>query len=448
MNNFHLITFKELLTLEHFNKCWETILPNQHEDFEDSSVFLICHGDAVFKDHLRLDIDLGWASNDKKWIKQFPGLQVQNSNERIKGLIILGNLSVKGSVINEEGDYGAFLYTSGQVSCQSLVAGGSVIYIEGDINTEEVFITHYNHGYFKCDGLVTSPIIIITDHYTELSNYKASLFYYNDKTGECPPENACYTDEETGEDWQCSPNLTKLLDNPAPTFEELIFDLNEGEYVLSTATQLLRKDEAYWLQKTYKYWNNLNRIPDNIKTQPFFEKIYEKYSAFCFPYFPETFITNDLCKQAIQKDGTNLKYIPEDLITRDLCELAARHQTNISSIPSAYLDQILIKEIIHYNESEMSDVPAQFITEELLVDYVKLGRGLWLDKYCEVANVSKITILLKALDSGIGYMEQIWGFHFREEVYHYARKLYNNPENETTWNKYVEKFQKKIDRIS
>ncbi|MGY0036141.1 hypothetical protein [Pedobacter sp. NJ-S-72] len=109
---------------------------------------------------------------------------------------------------------------------------------------------------------------------------------------------------------------------------------------------------------------------------------------------------------------------------------------------------MLIKEIIHYNESEMSDVPPQFMTEELLIDYVKLGRGLWLDKYCEIANVSKITVLLKALDSGIEYIEEIWGFHFREEVYLYAKKLYDNQENETIWNKYAEKFQRKIDRLS
>jgi hypothetical protein len=448
MNNFYFTTFKELLTMESFNKFWETIFPNQHEEFEDESVFLICNGDADLKDHLRLDNDLGWIGNDKKWIKQFSGLQVQHSDERIEGLIILGNLCVKGSIINEEGDYGVFLYVSGQINCQSLVAGGSVIYVKGDINTEEVFISHYNHGYFKCDGLVTSPILIINDHYTELSKYKAGLFYYNDKTGECPPENACYLDEETGEDWQCSTKLTKLLDNPTPTFEELIFDLNDGEYVLSTATQLPYKDETYWLQKIYKYWNNLNRIPEKFKTQQFFEKAYEKYGAYCFSYFPESFVSYTLCEQAIQKDGANLKYIPEQLITKDLCYLAAKHQTNISSIPPAYLDKMLIKEIIHYNESEMSDVPPQFITEELLTDYVKLGRGLWLDKYCEIANVSKITVLLKALDSGIEYIAQVWGFHFREEVYLYAKKLYNNQENETIWNKYAEKFQKKIDRLS
>ncbi|AMP98301.1 hypothetical protein AY601_1384 [Pedobacter cryoconitis] len=448
MNNFHFTTFKELLTIDHFAKSWESIFPSQGEEFDEEAIFIVSNGDVDFPEHLRLDIDLGWKSNNKNWIKQFPGLQIQQSDEIVEGIIIFGSLSVKGSILNEEGDYGAFLYVSGQVTCQSFVAGGSTIYIKEDITIAEVFISHYNHGYFKCDATITSPVLIINDHYTHLNNYKANLFYYNDKTGEYPLENACYEDEETGEDWLCSPNLTKLLDNPTPTFEELIFDLNEGEYVLSTSTQLPTKDEAYWLQKAVSYWGNLKRIPEAIKTAYFFKKVCEKYGAFCFPYFSDTFLTQSICEQEIEKKGTNLKYIPAHLITKDLCYKAAKHETNISSIPSVYLDKTLIKEIIHYNDSEMDNVPEQFITEELLIDYVKLGRGLWLDKYCEIANVSKITVLLKALDSGIEYIEQIWGFHFRQEVYDYAKKLYDHKQYESAWNNYAAKFQKKIDRLT
>lgn len=448
MNNFHFTTFKELLTIAHFAKSWETIFPYQGEEFDEEAIFIVSSSDVDFPEHLRLDIDLGWKSNDKNWIKQFPGLQAKKSDELVEGIIIFGNLSVKGSILNEEGDYGAFLYVSGQVTCQSFVAGGSTIYIKGDMTTAEIFISHYNHGYFKCDATVTSPVLIINDHYTYLNNYKANLFYYNDKTGEYPLENACYEDEKTGEDWLCSPKLAELLSNPTPAFEDLIFDLNEGEYVLNTSIQLSNKNEAYWLQKAVKYWGNLKRIPEAIKTENFFKKVCEKYGAFCFSYFQESFLTQSICELEIQKKGTNLQYIPEHLITKELCYKAAKNETNISSIPSEYLDKTLIKEIIHYNESEMANVPEQFITEELLIDYVKLDRGLWLDKYCEIAKVPKITVLLKALDSGIDYIEQIWGFHFREEVYHYAKKLYDNEEHESDWNKYIAKFQKKIDRLS
>ncbi|KIO77744.1 hypothetical protein TH53_07375 [Pedobacter lusitanus] len=446
--DFNFITFKELLALDSFAKSWETIFPYQHEEFEDDSLFIISKGHTDFTDHLRLDTDCGWTANDKKWIAQFPGLQARHSDELIQGLIILGDLSVQGSILNEEGDYGAFLLVTGQVSCQSIVAGGSVIYIKGDITTEEVFISHYNHGYFKGDGLTTSPILIIEDHYTTLASYNASLFYYNDKTGDCPPGNECYEDEETGEDWLCSPNLTRLLDNPVFTFEDLIADLNEGEYVLASSNRLVYKDEAYWLQKAYKHLRNLRRTPELFKSARFFEKTYWKYGSVCFPHFPDTFITAELCIQGIQKSGMNLRYIPGSMITSELCELAAQHKTSISFIPPAYLDAKLIKEIIHYNESEMQAVPPHLITEELLIDYVKLGRGLWLDKYCQLADVSKITVLFKALDSGIESIEEIWGFHFQEAVYLYAKKLYNNAEHELTWSKYVEKFQQKIDRLA
>ncbi|MCX2454215.1 hypothetical protein OQX61_23290 [Pedobacter sp. PLR] len=445
MNNFYFTTFKALLVLEDFNTSLERISAYHGEEFDDDAVFIVSNGDVNFTDHLRLDIDLGWTTNDKRWLNKFPGLEAQKSDERVEGLIIFGNLNLKGSILNEEGDYGAFLYVSGQITCQSLVAGGSVIYVKNDVTAEEVFISHYNHGYFRCDGLVSSPILIIYDHYTTLSNFNASLFYYNDNTGQIPSGNDCYEGEDG--DWLCANNLTKLLDNPTLTFEDLIFDLSEGEYVLSTARHLLDKDELYWLQKVNRDWSNLKRIPAELKTKQFFEKAYAKHGPLCFSYFPETYITAEHCEQAIKKSGINLRYIPQSLLTKDICCLAAKHKTHIAFIPVVYLDENLIKEIIHYNESQMSNVPDEFITEELLIAYVKLGRGLWLDKYCEIANVSKNTVLFKALDSGITAINEIWGFHFQEVVYLYAKDLYNNEENEEAWNSYVEKFQKKIDRI-
>lgn len=443
MSNFDFITFKELLAIQDFHDSWNTISPYQGEEFEEEAIFIVCHGDANFADHFRLDIDLGWTMHDKKWKSQFSNLPSQPSDERVEGLIVFGDLNIKGSLLNEEGDYGAFLYVSGQINCQSLVAGGSVIYVKKEVTVEEVLISHYNHGYFRADALVIAPILIINDHYTYLNVYKASLFYYNDKTGESLPENNCVEDEEG--DWLCSDNLRKLLDNPTPTFEDLIFDLNEGEYVLSTAAQLPAKDEAYWLRKLNRNWSILNRIPAEFKTIRVFEKAYARYGALCFSYFPESFISQERIEQALIKNGINLRYIPHSLLTKAHCYLAAKHQTYLSFIPEKYLDKELIKEVIHYHESQMSSVPSQFITEELLIDYVKLGPGLWLDKYCKIANVSKESVLLKALDSGITTIDKIWGFHFQQLVYDYAKKHY---QNEPVWNYYVEKFQKKIDRLS
>lgn len=446
MKNFHFTTFKELLAIPDFHEAWEAIAPYHGEEYEEEAIFIVSNGDACFIDHFRLDIDLGWTVNDQTWLRQFPNLSAQRSNERVEGLIVLGNLNVKGSILNEEGDYGAFLYVSGQINCQSFVAGGAVIYAKNEVIVEEVFLSHYNHGYFRADGLLTAPVLIINDHYTYLDNYKASLFYYNDKTGESPAENSCEEDENG--DWLCSSNLTKLLANPTPTFEDLIFDLNEGEYVLSRATQLLAKNEDYWLQKVNKHWSNLNRIPAEFKTKSLFEKAYEKHGPICFSYFPESFLTQERLEQALRKSGINLRYVPESMLTIELCYLAAAHKTMFSFIPAEYLDESLVKTVIHHNESEMSAVPVEFITEELLVAYVKLGPGLWLDKYCKIAGLSKDTVLLKALDSGIESIDKIWGFHFQELVYVYAKKLYDNAENADAWNNYVEKFQKKIDRLS
>lgn len=445
-NTFYFASFKDLLAINIFSESWESTFPFTNNSFEQDDIFLVCKGDAVLTDHLRLDIDEGWESDDKKWIRQFPGLKAQQTAQSIEGLIVLGNLSVKGCIINEEGDYGALLYVAGQVSCQSLVAGGSTIIIQRDITAEEVIISHYNHGHLKCNGLASSAVLIIYDHYTYIEKHDTSLFYYNDKTGESPVENDCYEDEETDEDWLCSPNLTRLLANPVKSFDHLILDLNEGEYVLATAN-MQPKDEAYWLKKSYRHWSNLSRIPNEFKTPPFFKKVYEKYGAVCFPYFPVSFITTGLCKNALENNGINLRYIPAALITKELCFVAARHQTLIPFIPAQFLDYALTKEVILFNKQQMENVPLDFITEELLVEYVKEGRGLWLDRYCKQAEISKEVVLFKVLDAGITYIENIWGFHFQPAVYFYAKDLYDKPAYAVQWAEYVQRFKAKIDRL-
>lgn len=445
MNHFYFTTFEELLEDKNFHNSWKAIAGYHGEDFDDDAIFIVSDGDVHFQDHFRLDIDLGWTTIDKSWLNQFSGLEVQKSDRRVEGLIVFGQLTVAGSILNEEGDYGAFLYVSGQVSAQSLLAGGSVIYMGNDINLEEVFLSHYNHGYLYCDAVLNAPVVIINDHYTNLKEYKASLFYYNDKTGECPPENHCYENEE--EDWLCSGNLLKLLDNPTPTFEDLMFDLNEGEYVLTEASGLAHKNEDYWQRKVIKHWSNMRRIPVEFKTKQLFEKAYAKHGAICFSYFPEAYISQEQVQQSIEKTGVNLRYIPESLLTKELCLVAAKHKTYLSIIPNRFLDERLIRAVILNNESQMKDVPSEFITEELLIDYVKLGPGLWLDKYCALADVSKNTVLFKALDSGIATINEIWGYHFHETVYAYANKLYNNEEHKVQWNHFQEKFHKKISRL-
>ena len=60
--------------------------------------------------------------------------------------MINGNFSTSGSIINAEGDYGTYIFISGNVKCQSLLLGGAYVEIKGNVEVKEVVMTYYNHG--------------------------------------------------------------------------------------------------------------------------------------------------------------------------------------------------------------------------------------------------------------------------------------------------------------
>ncbi|MFD0716918.1 polymer-forming cytoskeletal protein [Paenibacillus sp. GCM10027626] len=405
-------------------------------EYNDDALFLVCEGDAYIESHLHLDTDM---------LQQFMRNPPAANAGFIEGMLVTGSLSVQGSIINEEGDYGPCLYVGGTVHCQSFLEGGSLVFVNGDITAKEAVLCHYNHGTLRCNGTVKAPVFIIFDHYTYANNHEASLFYYNDKTGDCQSEI----------DWLCPPQLTDLLDNPVHNFEHLIFDLAAGEFVLKTSPQQ-EKNEEYWFEKIRKSWQNMERLPEAFKTNELFLKAFDLYGAITFNYFPHQFITAELCAKAVMPNtetkgrntGVNIQYIPESFITSELCYLAARYVTYIRFIPSHLLNEALVEEIIRYNPGSMEDVPEQYLTEQLLVVYVQTSKGLWLDKYCRKAGVEKDTVLFKALEGGVAYMENVWGWHFSAATYACAQQLYDNDKHQAEWRQYTEQFKKKIERIA
>lgn len=122
-------------------------------------------GIKYFKGNIRLkDLDL-----DPKY------------EENNQSLIIDGNLFVEENISNLEIDYGLFLYVTGNVTAKNIVAGGSVIQIDGNAEVKNTIFVYYNHGRLTIKGTATAKNIISREHATYLKNVKASIYYDNSK---------------------------------------------------------------------------------------------------------------------------------------------------------------------------------------------------------------------------------------------------------------------------
>lgn len=439
-SNFKLITIAEIKNKYPF--LIEDEKFDYFDDWENEDFFLIVEEDVNFEGNFYLDL---YEDKEKKWLANLLNLPIKKVEEiRIEGVLINGNFSVSGSIINAEGDYGPYVFISGNIVCQSLLLGGANVEIKGNIVAKEVVMTYYNHGSFNCKGLIDSPVFIVNDHNTTFAERKNNLFYYNDRADDVDAKNECEYDDETGDEI-ISNELRKLLDNPLiETFEELERDLVRGELVLKQNNPPARTYE-YWRDRVLANYRDLKLVPKQFKTEELCNLALNT-TFHALPFINQDIITYELCEKLVSKDGFAIQVIPDQFITKELSFKAAESGTMLRLVPEEYYSDELMLLVFKKgkHEPDINDVPSRFITENLLVEYVKIGKGLWLDKACKQNGIDKLHILKQVIDSGIEYLDTIFGNHFSKETVDYAFSVYKNQED---WNKYVQKYKPKFERI-
>ncbi|WP_306350106.1 polymer-forming cytoskeletal protein [Flavobacterium sp. '19STA2R22 D10 B1'] len=442
MSEFRLLHFLEVKNKYPFLDELEGF--DYFDDWDEQDYLLVAEDDVVVNSHLILDV-----FKEGQTEKLFKLLQVKETKQfsgRIQGIIVLGDLTVHGSIINEIGDYGPFIYNKGNVQCQSLLLGGSYAELKGNCIAKEVVLCDYNHGTFKCEGTITAPVFIVNDHHTIFGNKEISLFYYNDKgTDSHSEENECGENDEG--DWTISSVLTQHLSSTlTTTFEELQRDLAKGEWVLQTSEKTIR-DYQYWTEKVNKNYRDLKRVPFDYKDEALCNKALNQ-TFYALPYCKEEYITEALCISLVQKDGLALRVIPAQFITEKLCILAADKGTILNLIPERYYTEELILKAMKNRsyEPNIQEVPEAFITKNLLVEYVKMGKGLFLDKICKEKAIDKIEILKAVVDEDIKSLDLIFSHHCSAEMIEYALQYYDTDLNKEKLNQYLEKYKTKLSR--
>jgi hypothetical protein len=441
-SGFELITIKEVKIEYPFLIGREGF--DYFEEWEDQDFFLVARQEINFDGNFYLDL---YEDKEKKWLSNLLNLPLKEIDTiRIEGVLINGDFSTNGTIINAEGDYGPYVYINGNVTCQSLLLGGSYTEIIGNVKATEVVMTSYNHGNFKCTGLIEAPVFIVEDHYTTFAERKNDLFYYNDKTDDFDAKNECEYDEVSGEDI-ISTELRKHLDNPLiATFEELKRELEFGELILKQNNPPAKTYE-YWHGRVLSNYRDLKLVPKEFKTEELCN-LALNISYHALSFIDENLITFEFCDTLVGRDGFAIQVIPDEFMTKELCFKAAEKGTMLRLIPEEYYSEELILLVFKNGKHrpDINDVPSEFITESLLKEYVKISKGLWLDKACKENGIDKLSVLKQVVDSGIEYLDNVFGNHFGKEIVDYAFSVYGS-KNKEEWNKYVQKYKVKFERL-
>jgi hypothetical protein len=189
--------------------------------------FLVADGDIAIDGDLRLDYnDDDWATDAIDWRKELNIADDENlkNNYGIRGVIVTGNLTVNGSIVNSDMNDGAFLLVMGNVTAHNLVAGGAHMVIKGNANARDVAYGHYNDGSIQINGDLSAPIFINEDHDFGFNALKNNQFKYD------------FNDDDSDEDDDGNPiipsKLRALLDDDIKNWADLTKSLRSGEYVL------------------------------------------------------------------------------------------------------------------------------------------------------------------------------------------------------------------------
>lgn len=86
-------------------------------------------------------------------------------DERIRLILIDGNLEVDRYIYNENTDGAAGLIVNGDLAVRNMLVGGQEIYVSGSLTVRELFWGDYNHGDLTVKGDASAAVFADTDEY-------------------------------------------------------------------------------------------------------------------------------------------------------------------------------------------------------------------------------------------------------------------------------------------
>ena len=117
--------------------------------------------------HVPGNLFVDWARNFKTASAQCPpGIDNQSAipDASAVGLIVEGDLTVDGAIINTNLNGGPFLLVMGATKARTLYAGGAEMRFEGESTFSDAVIGCYNDGYVRFAADLHAPIVIAEDH--------------------------------------------------------------------------------------------------------------------------------------------------------------------------------------------------------------------------------------------------------------------------------------------
>lgn len=90
---------------------------------------------------------------------------LKKEHEKVDGIIIHGNVTIEGVLLQTDPDRGKKFFVSGDLTAKSILKGGAEFHIKGNVKVAQTIYGLYNHGMLTVAGNITASVIFRADHY-------------------------------------------------------------------------------------------------------------------------------------------------------------------------------------------------------------------------------------------------------------------------------------------
>lgn len=311
----------------------------------DGDYFLHFQGDL----HLNRSLELDWKhmNTDHVLFQLEHNLELADF-QRSLGLVVDGNLTVDGAVVNMVMEGGLLLLVTGRLEASHLVASGSAISVRGDAYIREVTWPRYHDGTLHIRGDFYTFLLADDDeHYFVVNGERYYISAYDELVAVYIADRDYQVDEE---DCPIPDTIQPWLYPDITSFGDIQTHAEQGKPVVTTqAVEIMRR-----VQERLTLLRAIERKKSNKENQAEVDKLpsSEEYLARLingdieFDKIPKAKLTELHCLHYAKGfevlTGANIFNIPEHLRTIEVCRVAVRRSVVANAgVPAAikpYLD--------------------------------------------------------------------------------------------------------------
>jgi hypothetical protein len=395
----------------------------QYESHLKNYLFLLAEGDLEIDGDLRLDFGEGaWTSDAEEWRDSLgvPPDDTVQKNYGIRGLIVTGNLRIKGSLINQNMNDGPFLLVMGHLAANNVVAGGAYWRVRGNADIRGVCYSHYNDGSFHILGSLACPVVINDDHDYSYTTLVGNEVYLNSRDENWPDD-----DDEL----VIPAPLAALLSDDVEVWGDIPEMLCDGKEVLRAhAKAPVKRDRASWLKLVADDFLKLRKVPKAERDEAMYLHALQ-HTGFAIQAIPAPEQTAKIAQLAVERLGGAIAYLAPGVITKEIAVTALNNDAMLRDIPAEFIDQAMCERAVARNPDQLKHVPEALVNERMAVDFLKAsGRdGKDLQFFFRVPRTLDLSaIVMEVVSVSMEAFDQLHGMYVTEDVYTRAKSLYEH----------------------